>query len=562
MSGRLRQLTAVMTRKAGTNGGVSNGKHKSAGSKKASGGSGLRIAALMVVGFAVLVGALLAQAPGNGTVPVRGLLWTSVEAILPRVVFGPFLCLVTALAALMPVRPSVSLPDESIPPYHSLEPIWNDAEMLALDNLIAGIGKFPSLTADQTSKHEHTGEGVPLNADGSCPHLMLIPNRSRTLCVLATRLDVGVHYLQSGGPSGLKESQDALLARTLSFSKFFITNPVGTLQQNKTTATPSAAADQGLEALNLPALKSLFSSAGYLAAAKDICDGLTVLDPFQLGVIMQLPGQQLGVHVDVPWFRGANRFHFPQWLLVVMAGSGLWADRNVRQVQGVAYLHAWDRLAGESDSAFATRNGGDFLYWPTVRHGSNGGGNSSVPLAHPPRRNSGIMLDGSLLAHGTAMFRPAERDSLPIASLRRNSTSQLRFEANPTAPANSGTVHGSWLLEVDGSLVRRYSPEQVRTSLVWRAMCFATEADKAAYHSADPKINPPLELGAVLSELKRDLIKRSKLTPATAETIDPLEFAQLLLATYVDYPWPAQRMPFNYCIIPGAVGEAIRKVAC
>lgn len=116
--------------------GAANGKSKSkvAGSNS-GGGRGLRIlVALIVVAFAVLVGALLAQAPGNGSVPVRGLLWTSIEAILPRAAFGPFLAMVTALASLMPLRPSVSLPDESIPPYHSLEPIWNEVSSRAANH--------------------------------------------------------------------------------------------------------------------------------------------------------------------------------------------------------------------------------------------------------------------------------------------------------------------------------------------------------------------------------------------------------------------------------------------
>ena len=47
------------------------------------------------------------------------------------------------------------------------------------------------------------------------------------------------------------------------------------------------------------------------------------------------------MHLDVPWFRGATRFNVPQWLLIAMEMSGLWAEHRVSQTQGVAYLHDW-----------------------------------------------------------------------------------------------------------------------------------------------------------------------------------------------------------------------------
>lgn len=380
-----------------------------------------------------------------------------------------------------------------------------------------------------------------MNPDGSCPHPYLIPNLSRTLCVLATRVDVGVHYLMSGGPTGRKEAMNPLLTRTLSFSKFFITNPLAADKQKQKK-------EQSADTLNLPALQALFASKQYLDSSKSVCNGLSVLDPFQLGVILQLPGQQLGVHLDVPWFFGANRFHFPQWLLVVMRGSGLWEHRAVRQVQGVAYLHEWDRLPGETAEQFAARNGGDFQYWPDR--------STTVPKAHPPVKNSAIVLDGSLIPHGTSMFRPAEAATLPIDRLRRNSTNNLRYV--PASSDAAGQRDGArYALEVDGEVVASYATEQVRISLVWRAMCFASEAERARYHSPDQTVNPDIPLDEILTKLKADLKRRGYEAPE-----DPLELALLLLDVYVDYPWPATMMPFNVCIVPGVVGDAIRRIAC
>ncbi len=43
---------------------------------------------------------------------------------------------------------------------------------------------------------------------------------------------------------------------------------------------------------------------------------------------------------------GATRHTLPQWLLLSMAGSGLWEEELLPQVQGVAYLHLNETLDG------------------------------------------------------------------------------------------------------------------------------------------------------------------------------------------------------------------------
>ena len=53
-------------------------------------------------------------------------------------------------------------------------------------------------------ENEDVGEGTPLHADGTCIHPFLIPNINRTKCILPARVDVGKHYIMSGGVMGLK----------------------------------------------------------------------------------------------------------------------------------------------------------------------------------------------------------------------------------------------------------------------------------------------------------------------------------------------------------------------
>ena len=85
--------------------------------------------------------------------------------------------------------------------------------MASLLDQVKGKGVYESVAKDITSSVEHVGEGVAPNADGSCPHHLLVPNGNHTLCVLPSRLDVAMHYFTHGGRENLRESYEKLAAR-------------------------------------------------------------------------------------------------------------------------------------------------------------------------------------------------------------------------------------------------------------------------------------------------------------------------------------------------------------
>ena len=68
---------------------------------------------------------------------------------------------------------------------------------------------------------EHIGEAQPINADGTCSHPYLVPNKNHTLCILPSRIDVGRHFLMTGGYSAHRERYDTLVGRMLPFIGFF-----------------------------------------------------------------------------------------------------------------------------------------------------------------------------------------------------------------------------------------------------------------------------------------------------------------------------------------------------
>ncbi|KNC47277.1 uncharacterized protein AMSG_03707 [Thecamonas trahens ATCC 50062] len=338
------------------------------------------------------------------------------------------------------------------------------------------------------------GEGQPLRDDGSCAHGYMVPDKTNTKCVFPARLDIGRHYILSGGRGGFKESYESLVSRMLSFNKFLFTS------------------DDSLT--SMPEFRTLFESKGYRDGAAGVCDlGVDnpIVEPFQLAIIVQIPGQQVPMHFDAPWFWGATRFDLPIWLLVAMQWSELWEDRRIRQVQGVAYIHDWPENKV---------NGGAFFYYP-----EGPGGKVKVFNA---TRNAGIILDGSKQVHGTDAFRPTATD-LPI--LKRADANKLVFRGDAT-----------WdVVTRSGDVVATYKTSDLRVSLVWRGLCFRDQAHLDEWNAYDEK----LELADILATFVADLRSRGRLA-ADAPAPQGLDLALMILNEYVLYPFPNSWMPYNY----------------
>merc|ERR1719201_383809 len=255
-------------------------------------------------------------------------------------VLSSFAVVSLLISAALMMRPPAKVSSKSHPA-EVLSNVWSEEDLAKLMDHVKANGEngksYKLAQSDNTPLNENIGEAVPYTEGQPCPHLYLRPNRNRTQCQITGRLDVGRHYVQTGGYSGLRESHKSLLYRAQSYAKFFI------------KATRDG--EQGLAEEDLPFEQepspALFQSKGYRKAVEHVCPGKNYLESFQLGVIIQLPGQQVPLHADAPWFVGADRFTLPVWLLVVMSRSGLFRDREIAQLQGVAYVHNWGKAAAE-----------------------------------------------------------------------------------------------------------------------------------------------------------------------------------------------------------------------
>jgi len=372
------------------------------------------------------------------------------------------------------------------------------------------IAVFPSnIAADlktgvKVTTNEEIGESQMLNADGTCSHIYLTPNVNKTLCVLPQRVDVGMSFVQTGGVDGLQESYETMVSRTSSFGQynFFASN-------NETKVDIN------------PAVSALFRSEAFSSVAKEVCpNDKQILDPFQYNFIINLPGQTVPLHIDAPTFDGATRTHFPQWFLVAMEFSGLFQDIYIDTVQVVAYLHQWvPRKEDAGDFVYYREDSPRFQMFPSL-----------------PRAGSGI--DGAKTIHAARTYRP---DEVP-PMLEKDKHSELIYQGND-----------EWHVFMGDKFLRKYTTNDLRVSIVYRARCFSSEMARKNYRDELDAGTAKFTVDEILNVFTKDLITKGKLTDITAASISRLDLALMIIKTYIKYPLPSPEirfLPYNVCALP------------
>eukprot|EP00163_Fabomonas_tropica_P001901 TRINITY_DN11404_c0_g1_i1.p1 TRINITY_DN11404_c0_g1~~TRINITY_DN11404_c0_g1_i1.p1 ORF type:complete len:432 (+),score=114.06 TRINITY_DN11404_c0_g1_i1:149-1444(+) len=361
--------------------------------------------------------------------------------------------------------------------------------------LLKSMKDFPTNSNDvrfYKAEREHVGEAVPL-VGGKCDHPYMVPNTNRTHCVLPGRIDVGRHFILGGGVVGIKAPYNELVSRVLSFGRYMF---------NLT---------------DYPVAAKLFRDPKFIALAKEVCPAdKQYLDPFQFNFIMQIPGQTVALHIDAPYFWGATRFQFPQWLLAAMVFSNLFQDKFVDQVQVVAYLHRWQKDQ-------VKKRAGSFVYWNT----------QDQKTKHIwPEPLGGSAVDGSKTVHAAGIYRPDIQP--PI--MDRSADNVLSYKGD-----------GKWVLTSNGKHLRDYTDDDLRMTIVYRAKCFKDAAEAKRYNNLPAKENMSLEY--IMDTLKADLVKRGRLSKG--QEISTIDLSILIMDEYIRYPLsPSAVIPWNYCALP------------
>ena len=287
---------------------------------------------------------------------------------------------------------------------------------------------------------------------------------------LFQRHDAAMNFIRTGGRFGRRESFESLAVRTNYFRETYA------------YATPV-----------VPGIEGFLWHEGFLDAARALFDR-PVIAPAIVYANLLVPGQELAVHTDVPEFRGANRTQDPEWLLVVMHHSGLFERWRMPIATGVAW--------------FRGCRGGEFAFYPAGADGPH----AQLTAAH----NTAVLLDTDSTFHG--VDRVAERaEPLPPLAMGM----RLTFEGGER-----------WRVGFGDDAVVRYTWDDLRFSVSWKAYCYADEAERrmVTEHADD------LTRAQVMDALVADLRARGRLGDTLPGGTD---LALLMIDEYIRFPAPA-----------------------
>ena len=396
--------------------------------------------------------------------------------------------------------------------------------------------------------YSHIGEATPLQAGGGCSHPFLAVNPvNDSECVLPGRVDVGRHFVQYGGPDAMRESYKKMVNRLTSFFRYYV-------------------GKKALDELS-PDIQALFEEPKFKGAATAICPKhKQYLDPFGFNFVIQIPGQTVATHTDAPYFWGANRQRFPQWLLIVMKFSGLFEKEFIDQVQVVAYLSDIDTKDPDI--------GGEFLYY---RGNDKDGKYESVPATY----RAGSAVDGSKTVHAARIYQP----NAQVPMLDKDLSSSLIYTGGKKRSGSGGNSgddgktterqkkQAEWLLDLEGQgTIAVYNTTDLRISIVYRARCFAHQEEAEAYHT-QTEVGAGMSLETILRRLVEKMDadenrgsiyegsndqggKGSERVTSLLENTPTkrLQLAIRLMDHFVRYPLPtteaAPKLPLNYCALP------------
>jgi hypothetical protein len=317
-------------------------------------------------------------------------------------------------------------------------------------------------------------ETAPQKRIGTRPAGMITPK-------LGSRADAARNFRRTGGRFGRSaEPHWILQARTSYFRDEYVHGNV--------IAAPGAEL-----VLGNPALAD---------AARDLY-GMRVIVPYIVYGNLLVPGQELGLHTDVPAFRGADRKEFPLWFLVVMRHSGLFEQWRIPVATAVAFV-------GEC-------SGGEFAYYPD---------GPSLPARQiDPVSGSVVMFDADTIFHGVDRVMG---DDSGVRSVNRGKKMRL---------LNRGDRRWALLTNISDPTAEEsgshffYGSDELRFSASWKAYCFSDDGDREAWENHRDDLSKEL----IVETLVAELCERQALA-SEDHGLSDTELALLMIDTFIQFP--------------------------
>jgi hypothetical protein len=244
-----------------------------------------------------------------------------------------------------------------------------------------------------------------------------------------------------------------------------------------------------------PEVAPLLHHAPFVDAARRLFDA-ELVEPTTLYVncTWQLPFAQGAGHTDIPAFRGLDRSRYPVTWLSIMGLSGLFEDVRLKIATAVAWFYPGPD--------------GGFEYWPE--------GPDRPSRLHEGRiENTAIVGDNDFMWH---RVRPTgrARDGMARLSL----ASELSF------------ADGLWRIRDGDRPLGAFPWEALRVSLSWKALVFASDADRRLHRSHEHDIDLP----EVLRRFGSDLAARGIEVAWPEDPVRDPATIRLLSEAYVRYP--------------------------
>jgi len=94
-----------------------------------------------------------------------------------------------------------------------------------------------------------------------------------------------------------------------------------------------------------------------------------------------------------------------------------------------------------------------------------------------------------------------------------------------------------------------YKTEDLRMSVVYRARCFRDKAESTKFAGNGGPVS--MTLDSILMKFASDMAAKGVVSDAEgAMKMDRLDFAMLIVKTYIKYPLPVDPLiPYNYCAL-------------
>ena len=319
----------------------------------------------------------------------------------------------------------------------------------------------------------HRRRTAPVIRKGARPPRTFLPK-------LGARADAARNFRRTGGRFGRSaEPFSVLQARTSYFRDEYA--------HGESIAAPGAEL-----VLRNPALAD---------AARGLY-GMTEIVPYIVYGNLLLPGQELGLHTDVPAFRGADRTEFPLWFLVVMRHSGLFEEWRIPVATAVAFVGGCP--------------GGEFVYYPD--------GPSQPPRQFDPASGSVVMFDADTVFHGVDRVMG---DDSGVRSVKRAKKMRLlnigdrqwALRTNFSDPKSDSGSHFT------------YGSDDIRFSASWKAYCFSDESDRQAWENHEDDLSKDL----VVDSLVAELCERQALA-SEDHGLSDTELALVMIDTFIQFP--------------------------